>query len=463
MAVDAVTEPEFGEKRVHHIAALCLGIFCIVVGVPLWWKTTEVYRVSLPYSDIQHLSDTKIEYLTQVEVVWAVNKDVGSVFLSDLAVQLNRQLEKKDQPSLTSRFEVIVREAEKAELAALEKIGAVSDLQQIMPSDALHKYSVIITKTSSLLSQPILALNNNIFLPYNGAAESALAAQITQLLKDVMRESTVVKNLEAARRMKIERPDKSSMRSFRFHPGYDVTFTLMVPEPERVRVDWDIETGIKDYLQPLKASLDEYIDISISSQVLYFIGIGGRPKKGDGFYFFQEQDLPHIINPLESKLGSHASNNPGMNFIVYIPTVNKRPLFIHDNKGVPVPSNSFLSPRWGGVMIYNSESSGVNSSQPDSNVNVDMHKVMEVFISQMRLLLNINAQLMTEELPHLFTQLMTEELSHLFTSLMTDELSHLFTLLMTEKLSHLFTLLLTEKLSHLFTQLMTEELSHLFT
>ena len=35
------------------------------------------------------------------------------------------------------------------------------------------------------------------------------------------------------------------MRSFRFHPGYDVTFTLMVPEPDKVKVDWDIELGIQ--------------------------------------------------------------------------------------------------------------------------------------------------------------------------------------------------------------------------
>ena len=39
-------------------------------------------------------------------------------------------------------------------------------------------------------------------------------------------------------------------------------------------------------------------------QVLYFIGIGRKPKQGDGFYYYQEQDLPHIINPLESKLGN---------------------------------------------------------------------------------------------------------------------------------------------------------------
>ena len=35
------------------------------------------------------------------------------------------------------------------------------------------------------------------------------------------------------------------MRSFRYHAGFDVTFTLMVPEPDAVSVQWDIEAGVK--------------------------------------------------------------------------------------------------------------------------------------------------------------------------------------------------------------------------
>ena len=54
-------------------------------------------------------------------------------------------------------------------------------------------------------------------------------------------------------------------------------------------------------------------------------------------------------------------------------------------QGEKVTSNAFLSPRWGGVMIY-------NPKDQESEVKVDMHKVMEVFVSQIRLLLNIDGQ-----------------------------------------------------------------------
>ena len=55
----------FVDKSIQHLAALSFGFLCIVIGVPLWWKTTEVYRVSLPYSDIADLSNTKVFYLSR--------------------------------------------------------------------------------------------------------------------------------------------------------------------------------------------------------------------------------------------------------------------------------------------------------------------------------------------------------------------------------------------------------------
>ena len=34
------------------------------------------------------------------------------------------------------------------------------------------------------------------------------------------------------------------MRAFRSHPGYDVTFTLMNPQPDLLQVQWDIKEAV---------------------------------------------------------------------------------------------------------------------------------------------------------------------------------------------------------------------------
>ncbi|CAG2053851.1 unnamed protein product, partial [Timema podura] len=46
---------EEGTEKSRIYAALAFFGIMVVIGVPLWWKTTEVYRVSLPYSRIAAL------------------------------------------------------------------------------------------------------------------------------------------------------------------------------------------------------------------------------------------------------------------------------------------------------------------------------------------------------------------------------------------------------------------------
>ena len=48
------------EKSTQAYVALSVAFVCIVVGVPLWWKTTEVYRVSLPYGEITSLAEKQV-------------------------------------------------------------------------------------------------------------------------------------------------------------------------------------------------------------------------------------------------------------------------------------------------------------------------------------------------------------------------------------------------------------------
>lgn len=41
-------------------AALFFAAVAIVLGLPLWWKTTETYRAPLPYSDISELNALQV-------------------------------------------------------------------------------------------------------------------------------------------------------------------------------------------------------------------------------------------------------------------------------------------------------------------------------------------------------------------------------------------------------------------
>lgn len=52
-------------------------------------------------------------------------------------------------------------------------------------------------------------------------------------------------------------------------------------------------------------------------------------------------------------------------------------------------TNAFHSPRWGGIMVYNVDPKIYNASELPVRVEVDMVRVMEVFLAQLRLLFGI--------------------------------------------------------------------------
>ncbi|MEQ2168186.1 hypothetical protein GOODEAATRI_011712 [Goodea atripinnis] len=59
------------ERRRGQLAALSIAAVVIIVGVPLWWKTTETYRAWLPVSQIRELAKLQLQLSADVEVVFA--------------------------------------------------------------------------------------------------------------------------------------------------------------------------------------------------------------------------------------------------------------------------------------------------------------------------------------------------------------------------------------------------------
>jgi len=56
---------------------------------------------------------------------------------------------------------------------------------------------------------------------------------------------------------------------------------------------------------------------------------------------------------LTGSLASSASNDPVLHFVLFIPSILHRPLYLLDSEGNPVKSNAFILPQWGGIIVYN--------------------------------------------------------------------------------------------------------------
>ncbi|KAK7926151.1 hypothetical protein WMY93_008461 [Mugilogobius chulae] len=363
------------ERRRGQLAALSIAAVVIIVGVPLWWRTTETYRAWLPVSQIQELADLQLQLSADVEIVFArgtITPECCNV-LGWICLDADLSLHTLSESSCGSLVIYLIPDSslllpEKIDVyigqrrTAMLRVGA-----QVKVGKTLEQ---LLAHTEPQIQQVLKVM-------------SFSHADVTAALSDRVRISPGSKESIA-----------DSMRTFKSSPGYEITFSLLNPDPKSHKLHWDIEGAVESYIQPLLSKLAPVANFSIDSQTLYYAMLGVNPRFDStrNAYTLNADSLAHVINPVEARLGSNAaSSNPVLNFLLYVPDASHSPLFIHNHRKQEVPSNAFHSPRWGGIMVYN-----VNGLYgPDAafpvDIDIDMTKVMGVFLAQLRLLLGVQS------------------------------------------------------------------------
>ncbi|NXD11610.1 PIGS transamidase, partial [Nothocercus nigrocapillus] len=306
--------------------------------------------------------------------------------------------------SIASRYEMLYRSTTAREEAALQaatppEADAALRLLQDAPLGALTVY--VLPETSSLLPQGVDI--------YVGRHRSAVvrAAPGLAALRARLQQVTHVMSFTAASvsaalsdRVPASQLGPDAGRHFKSSLGYEITFSLLNPDPKSHDVHWDIEDAIGRYVQPLLDKLSFMANFSVASQILYYAVLGVTPRfdKESSSFLLSAHSLPHVINPVEARLGSSAASlYPVLNFLLYVPERSHSPLYIQDKDGALVGTNAFHSPRWGGIMVYNVEGPAAPQASLPLRVDVDMVRVMEVFLAQLRLLFGISREVLPPE------------------------------------------------------------------
>ena len=125
------------------------------------------------------------------------------------------------------------------------------------------------------------------------------------------------------------------------------------------------------------------LDFTVKSQVVYLTPLN-IPAADSGSVELSPDQLGLAVNTVESVLASQSSNRPGLNMMVYIPPVESSPLTVSQSD-----TNSFLLPRWGGVHIYNYVSRDQQNVKFPIHIEIDMERVMGVWVGQLRSLLGV--------------------------------------------------------------------------
>nr|XP_046174107.1 LOW QUALITY PROTEIN: GPI transamidase component PIG-S [Oncorhynchus gorbuscha] len=396
------------ERHRGRLAALAIAVVVIAVGVPLWWKTTETYRAWLPVTQINQLARLQLQLSVEVEVVFSRGTLTAEHQKKIDPTHTRLEEHPVDETTVLSyRYETRYRTATIMEEDALNQPTAAETDQSLhllseSPCGSVVIY--VVPESSTLLPEGVSV--------YVGQRRTALLragrpmrvgvglkevlahleTQVQQVLK-VMSFSHSDITAALSDRVRLDYSSREgladSMRAFKSSPGYEITFSLLNPDPKSHHLHWDIEAAVQSYIQPLLSKLAPVADFSLDSQILYYAVLGVNPRFDPSLnaYTLNADSLSHVINPVEARLGSSAaSSNPVLNFLLYVPDARHSPLYITDHRKYTVVSNAFSSPRWGGIMVYN-----VNGTELPVHINIDMTRVMGVFLAQLRLMLGVQS------------------------------------------------------------------------
>lgn len=122
-------------------------------------------------------------------------------------------------------------------------------------------------------------------------------------------------------------------------------------------------------------------------------------NENDYHFALSEDHLPNIITSIEGKLGASITDNLTIHLVVYIPPCDSSPLHIYNINGerASLKNNvdSFLSPKWGGIIIANpkrSECKKWTESQEKAEIYVNSHHVMHIALFLLRRIIDIHVE-----------------------------------------------------------------------
>ncbi|KAJ2081180.1 GPI transamidase component [Coemansia sp. RSA 988] len=355
------------ERQVAVFSILLL----LLVGLPLWWTTTRVYRADLPADKVNHFVPEN-----QFEVPLIFYIDAENLLSTDKArlVQSNTQA---------------LIDAKRDSFAAGEwRVRYLVDVRVGIAPDAPGHYTLYLRADPDATTTSISI----------GADRSATISVTRSIVaEDILSKliSSIVVNEEQAVRGNIPKTRKKSQNSHaavNYAPEYALTLTLLNEDPVNGAVmDWEIEQVVNVYLKPFVDKISPLTKLSLSSQILHHAGPPPVvPLHTNNQSYLTPEMLPHFVNSPSWNFASIDPISPMLNFLLFVPALASQPMHIADEKGDIQSTEAFLVSQWGGVAIANIP----DTTRPGDRVKLsqtDMQVYMGYYISQLRRLIGVRS------------------------------------------------------------------------
>ncbi|KAL5033133.1 hypothetical protein BDV3_000150 [Batrachochytrium dendrobatidis] len=408
--LEQITTHVFLTRRTHIVFSIWV---VIILALPIWWRTTEVYRAPLPFEAIRSWETTQALSLN-------MNMGIQLCFSPKATEQVALQI-----PAIVASTQMELESIFSATVPDHSDTRHISLTFSVDAKECLHTWDAQSVSAKDFDDGLGVTYNDNgVYSVYMDCAveddtdqESVFVGKNRALLLNMHKKCT--KELAVSRivstltgifsseqlgliklyKEKVSQDaDRKSMRVVKYAPAYQVVLSLLVGDPESVMVSWDAQAAASAYIQPFLFELNAISEFTISSQILNYASLPIQPEKGqDGngntAYYMNVKALSNFLNSAEWNLASVVSSASPINLILYIPPMEQTPLHVLHYNGTVLDSNSFLIPQWGGVVIRN-----VPNEFRQIHYNLEkLHPIMEIFVEQLRGLLGIDSVCIVNE------------------------------------------------------------------
>ncbi|KAJ4286299.1 GPI transamidase component [Kalmusia sp. IMI 367209] len=366
----------------------------VFLGLPVWWKTTAIYRAELPLQDMTAWADAKV-----CRPVFPLRIAVDATLPSNHAHHLlditqhaldalndfsahHLHLTLADPPAPANASQQVVADG----------IGLASDDDTVALFVRLIPVETGVTPRSQL--QPYSATLDVYYtpsqLPSLSSTSSPLATYIAQELYQIYEGERAQLAYLLSAPTKSLSPDmvaqlqRQSARAFKYAPTYHLTFSLFTPTSAPSA--WGIEAALHQYMAPMLESFSSISNFTIDTQVQLYASFSPsirQPVYDDNAkaWTLLKEEVGGFINAAEWPLSPSIGEGPTINFALYVPEQAQSPLLVEGSK-----ENSWLIPQWGGVMILNLPSS---ESTPATLTKEALVPAMQTFSNQLSSLLGL--------------------------------------------------------------------------
>ncbi|CAG9558956.1 unnamed protein product [Danaus chrysippus] len=362
--------PKLDKKRAEEAnrmwaSASFVGVL-IIIGLPLWWKTTEVYRVALPYDEINAF-DTDSHFITTELVVLANDEKTAAKIAEDIAKAFEQtdiiKLKIRHQKLSDNLHQTLDMVADEQE--ALEEVAAAVDVTK---HNTFH-----VVQRRHLFQDVWIGGDRVAFFRDLKASSTLIRALSSWVLQPLLLEGARSLAADDARRVRL--PSEQHL---------DLLMTVVHPRPQNMKVVFDAPAVLEDYIGSFVDELSYLHNFTLKSQWLHLTEFDFQAKQVLGpsgpEWWVSVDRLPLLLTQLDGRgLGT-------IRLAAYILPCDVTPLVLHDRGSrIDAPVPAFMSPKWGGVVLLNPSREECSKGQYVVPVNM----LMGTFISQLRKLLGI--------------------------------------------------------------------------